>query len=254
MNVFAALPMYDHPGVRASTDALWAAIRDRLRAGGLSAPEVLSRDGDHFAQWHDPALLLGQACCLPFRTNLDGRVSLIGAIDYGLPEMEPGYYVSAFVVREDDPRGTLAEFAGAPLAFNERHSHSGWGTACAAPVHFGAVIETGSHLNACRAVGEGRADIAAIDIISLRLIRAHTDAANGLRIVGQSAPRPGQALITAFPEKQAEIRAAVIAGIAALAPEHRDALGIRGFAPIGVEAYRAVPIPPTPEAYAALGA
>ena len=251
MDSFAALPMYDHPGVQPSTDALWAAIRDRLRAGGMAAPEALTRGGDHFAQWHDPSLLLGQACCLPFKTNLDGRVGLIGTIDYGIPDLEPGYYASAFVVREDDPRSTLDEFAGAPLAFNERHSHSGWGTACAAPVRFGAVIETGSHLNACRAVGEGRADIAAIDVISLRLIRAHTDAAQGLRIVGQSAPQPGQALITALTGKLHEIRTAVAEGIAALDPIHRSALGIRGFVVIDQAAYRAVPIPPTPEAYAA---
>lgn len=249
--MFAALPMYDHPGVRAATDALWAAIRDRLRGAGIDAPEALSRGGDHFAEWQDPSLLLGQACCLPYRVVLDGRVGLVGAIDYGLPDVPPGYYYSAFVAREDDPRATLEDFTGATLAFNESHSHSGWGTACAAPVRFGRLIATGSHSNSCAAISEGRAEIAAIDAISLRLIRAHTGLARGLKVVGRSAPQPGQALITAFREWVPSIRSSVVAGIAALDEEDRAALGIRGFTQIGAAAYRAVPIPPSPEAYGA---
>ncbi|RYH08915.1 phosphate/phosphite/phosphonate ABC transporter substrate-binding protein [Tropicimonas sp. IMCC6043] len=250
--MFAALPMYDHPGVRRATDALWAEIRDRLRAAGIDAPDALRRGGDHFAEWQDPELLLGQACCLPFRTTLDARVGLIGTIDYGLPDIPSGYYVSAFVARRSDPRNSLAEFAGATLAFNESHSHSGWGTACAAPVHFGRLIETGSHRNSCLAIAEDRAEIGAIDAISLRLLSSHSDVAADLKIVGWSAPQPGQALITAYQDRVPALRSAIETGIATLAPANRSALGIRGFVRIDSAAYRAVPIPPSPEAYGAV--
>ncbi|SFC48910.1 phosphate/phosphite/phosphonate ABC transporter substrate-binding protein [Tropicimonas isoalkanivorans] len=249
--MFAALPMYDHPGVRVATDAFWAEVRDRLRATGIAAPDSLTRSDDLFAQWRSRDLLLGQVCGLPFRTEMHEKVTLLGAIDYDLPDTPPGYYHSHFVARKNDARGTLAEFEGALLAFNEAASHSGWATAAFAPVRFRLGPETGSHRESVRAVAEGRVDIAAIDAISWRLLAAHTDLTDGLKIVGRSAASPGQALITAFPEAAPALRAAIAEGIAHLAPEHRAALGMAGLVALTPEEYLAVPNPPTPEAYGA---
>ncbi|MFD0979019.1 phosphate/phosphite/phosphonate ABC transporter substrate-binding protein [Tropicimonas aquimaris] len=248
--MIATLPMYDHPGVREATDALWAAIRERLRAEGIAAPEELSRSDDLFALWRSPNLLLGQICGLPVRTEFHASVTLLGAIDYGLEDTPPGHYHSLFVVRDSDPRSELSEFEGASIVYNEAVSHSGWAVAAFAPVRFQICRETGSHRDSVRALGDGEAEIAAIDAISWRLLQAHTDLASGLKIVGRSPATPGQALVTAQSELACALRRAIAGGIADLAEQHRTALGARGFVEIPLSDYMAVPIPPDPEAYA----
>lgn len=248
--MIATLPMYDHPGVRDATDALWAAIRDRLRAAGIAAPECLSRSDDLFGLWRSPDLLLGQICGLPIRTEFHAKVTLLGAIDYGLDGTPPGYYHSLFVARETDPRSDITEFGGAGLVYNEAVSHSGWAVAAFAPVRFHICRQSGSHLESVRAVGEGVADIAAIDAVSWRLIVAHTGLAIGLRIVGRSPATPGQALVTAHPHHADALRAAIAGGIADLPESHRAALGAKGIVEIPLSAYMSVPIPPDPQAYA----
>lgn len=252
--MIAALPMYDHPGVRAETDALWTAIRLRLCAAGIDAPEKLEREDDIHAQWRSPDLLLGQACGLPFRTELRGHVALIGSIVYDLPDTPDGHYHSLFVARKDDPRASVEEFAGALLAYNDPRSQSGWAVTCNAPMRFRPGPATGSHRNSCVAVSTGEAEIAAIDAVSLRLIRAHTDLAENLKVVGRSETTPGMALITAFPEYLPRLRAAVNGGIADMKDQQRAALFIRGFVESTEAQYFAVPNPPSPEAYAAAAA
>ena len=124
----AALPMYDWPEARDANDRLWAAVRDRLRARGVPAPEGLSRDLPLMAGWTHPRLVLGQTCGLPLVRELAGRVAVVGGEDRGLPGCPPGWYRSAVVVRADDPRGGLADFRGAALAVNGFDSQSGWGS------------------------------------------------------------------------------------------------------------------------------
>ena len=170
-----------------------------------------------------------------------------------MPDTPPGHYHSLFVAREADHRQMLAEFEGAHLAFNEAASHSGWATAAFAPVRFRLGPETGSDRESVRAIADGRAEIAAIDAISWRLLVAHTGLTGGLKIVDRSPASPGQALITAFPAAAAALRSAISEGINHLAPEHRSALGMTEFVALTPEAYLAVPNPPTPEAYAAPG-
>ncbi len=46
MPPIATLPMYDWPERYAETDALWATLRDALRAEGFDPPDDLTRDGD----------------------------------------------------------------------------------------------------------------------------------------------------------------------------------------------------------------
>lgn len=241
--------MYDHPGVRPATDAFWAAIRDRLRASGCDAPQDLTRSDDLTGQWHSPMLLLSQTCGLPYRMGLHREVALVGAIDYGLEDTEPGYYRSVFVARLDDARETLADFGGAVLAYNDGRSHSGWAAAASAPVRFRIGPKTRSHRNSLKAVVDGEAEIAAVDAVAWRLIATRTDAAAVLKAVGVSASAPGLPLITAFPAAVVALRRAIAGGIADLSGDVRGALGLEGLVNIPESDYLAVPIPPTPEAY-----
>ena len=79
----AILPMYDWPGVRDETDALWTAIRTALLDTGLDAPEALTRDIDLMEAWLSPDLLLGQTCGLPFTRALRGRVGVVEGLVNG---------------------------------------------------------------------------------------------------------------------------------------------------------------------------
>lgn len=248
--MIASLAMYDWPQVRAEHDRLWSLIRAALADEGVAAPESLTRDTSLWEVWESPRLILGQTCGMPYRTRLHGRVDLVGTPDHALPDAAPGHYYSELITRADEP-GEVADFIDRTLAFNGQDSQSGW----AAPqnhvarhgLRFTHTRHTGAHRESARAVAEGRADIAAIDAVSWRLIVAHMpELAARLRVIGHTEPTPGLPLITAKGRGTAPLARAVAAAIAALAPPDREALGLAGLAAIPAAAYLAVPTPPPP--------
>lgn len=247
--MIASLPMYDRPETAAANDRFWALIRDRLREGGIAAPELLSRGAaDPFAEWEAPDLVLSQSCGYPYRTRLHGRVALVGTPDYGVKGCAPGYYCSRIVARLDDPRERLSEFEGAQLAFNDPGSQSGWAALAAHSPGLtrGPLLLTGAHAASARAVAEGRADLAALDAVSWALIARAEPFAARLRVVASTPPTPGLPLIAAPGADAAALFAAVAAAIAALPAGDREALLLRGLVRIPAKAYLAVPIPPPP--------
>ncbi|MBP7241905.1 PhnD/SsuA/transferrin family substrate-binding protein [Amaricoccus sp.] len=225
----ATLPMYDWPEVRDHTNALWAGLRDALRARGLAAPEALSRDAMH---WTAPALALSQTCALPLQLGLSQRVTLIGAPDYGHPACPPGYYRSALVVRADDRREAAEELAAARFAYNSTDSQSGWGALVAALGRLDPDqgLATGAHRDSVRAVAAGKAEVAAIDAQSWRLALAWEPSAAQLRVAGWTRPTPGTPFVTAGGRDPAPFAAACAEAIATVAPPVRAALGLAGFA------------------------
>ncbi len=248
--MIAGLPMYDRPETRGATDRLWSAIAVRLRATGIAAPEALTRGADPWSLWRDPDLLLAQTCGLPYRARLHREVTLVATPDYGVAGCPPGHYRSVVVVRSGE---------GVPpaprLACNDPLSQSGWAAAldwaAARGVTFRAVLETGAHAASARTVAEGRADIAAIDAVTWRLLTRVEPAAATLQVIDRTAPRPGLPLIAGPGRDPASLAAAVEGAIAALATEDRAALGLVGLARLPAAAYLALPIPPDPAAYAA---
>jgi len=244
--MIASLPMYDRPELRGANDRLWAAVRDRLGEG----PAMLTRDGDPWDHWVDPGLILSQTCGYPYRAWLHGRVALVGTPDHGLEGCPPGHYCSVLVARADDARDAPAAFATARFAYNDALSQSGW----AAPQNFArdhgfafaGTLRTGGHAASARAVAEGRADIAALDAVSWRMIQAHADFAAALRPVGQTPPTPALPYITARGRDPAPVFDALAGAIAALSPQDRAALSLRGVLRIPAAAYLAVPNPPPP--------
>jgi ABC-type phosphate/phosphonate transport system substrate-binding protein len=244
--MIASLPMYDRPETAAANDRLWQGVRARLGAG----PEHLLREGDLWDHWQSPDLLLSQTCGLPYRSRLHGKVNLVGTPVCDLADCPPGHYCSVFVARRDDPRDDPRDFAGAVLAYNEALSQSGWaapqGWAAERGFAFERVRRTGAHANSARAVAEGRADIAALDALSWRLMARSDSFAQGLRVIGRTDPTPALPWITAGTRDPAPIRAALTAALAALSAEDRDTLGISGLVEIAPEAYLAQPIPSPP--------
>lgn len=248
--MIAALPMYDRPETAAANDRLWAGIRDRLRAGGIAAPDGLSRDRPLRDIWADPALLLAQTCGLPFRRGLCGGAVYVATPAYDLPDCPPGWYRSVLVARAPAAPGSLLRWRGARLAVNDAESQSGHAAPqTLAALHgfrFAELVFTGAHRASARAVAEGRADIAALDAVSWAMIRRWDPFAADLVAVARSLPGPGLPLIAAPGRPVATLAGAVAAAIGALDPADRDALLLAGLARLDPAAYRRVPDPPGP--------
>ena len=247
--MIAALPMYDRPETAGALDRLWAGTRARLRVAGLAAPEALSCGGDLWAQWRSPDLVLGQTCGLPYRAHLHPYVTLIATPDHALPGCPPGHYRSVLICAADDVRETAA-FSGAPMAFNEALSQSGW----AAPqAHFAArglairpALETGSHQASARAVAEGRAAFAAVDAVCWEMLRRWEPFTARLRVFDRTEPAPALPFIAARGADGDAIRRALGAAFAALAPRDRGTLAMRGLVALPASTYLALPLPPAP--------
>lgn len=243
----ASLPMYDRPETAAANDMLWQEVRERL-AG--DAPAQLTRDGDLWAQWLDPGLVLSQTCGFPYRARLHGKVALIGTPDTGLPDCPPGHYYSVLVVRRDDARVSLCDYARARLAYNDPLSQSGWaapqGFAASRGFAFAETLCTGGHAASARAVAAGDADIAAIDAITWRLIARHDAFAQNLHVIARTAPTPALPFIAGVRCDTAAIFDALAGAIATLPARSRQALGLCGLLRLPASDYLCLPTPPQP--------
>ena len=237
--MFAALPMYDFGHVRAATDALWAAIRDALRARGIEAPEGLTRGGDLGEQWRSPALLFGQTCGYPYWNGLRDHLEILAAPLYASDGCEGPTHCSFLVARANDSRTTLAAFRGARAAINGVDSNTGMNLfrAAIAPLarqgrFFGEVVVTGAHSASLEAVAGGEADAAAIDCVTFGLLRPQ-----GVKIIGHTPSSPTLPFVTSR-ATPAAIRAALREALRDLAPQPR--LGLAGVAFVEETAYARV--------------
>lgn len=252
--MIASLGMYDPAPLQAANDALWALVRDGLRARGIAAPEALTRgEGAYWPAWQAPDLVLSQTCGSPYRARLHGRVTLVATPEYGVEGCAPGEYCSVYLVRTDDARGSVEAFDGARLAYNDALSQSGW----AAPVNdaarrgiaFRAGPATGSHGASARAVAEGRADIAAVDAVTWAILTAQGLAPAGLRELDRTPPTPGLPFIAAAGADAPAIRAALSGAIDALPRPQAEMLRLRGLVEFRAERYLTVPTPPPPDRF-----
>jgi ABC-type phosphate/phosphonate transport system substrate-binding protein len=200
MNRIASLAMYDAGG--AAPAALWDTLRGGLEADGIAdVPEDLSVPEDYDAAWLDAGLLLAQTCGYPLVHSLHGKVQYLGTPVYDVEGTEGPYYRSALVVRADHPAETLAELRGQRAAFNSGHSQSGYNAFRDAVARFAedgrffsSAIPTGSHAASVQAIITDKADIAAIDAVSLALMDEKIR--NAIRVIGWTDKAPGLPLIT----------------------------------------------------------
>ena len=247
--MIASLGMYDIPWLAASNDAVWAGLRDRLRASGIAdVPEALERAMPVEDTWRSPDLLLAQTCGYPLLAMGDA-VQVVASPTYDLRGCEGPLYCSLLVVSERVPAEAAQELRGLRAAVNDWQSNSGMNAfrAVIAPHagggrFFAEVVTTGNHLLSLAALRDGRADVAAIDCVSYGLVARHRpELLRGTRVIGETPPLPGLPLITAAampPETVAALRRALRGLVAD--PNlawHRAALGLVGFAVLPREAY-----------------
>ncbi|MGE0857323.1 MAG: phosphate/phosphite/phosphonate ABC transporter substrate-binding protein [Hyphomicrobiaceae bacterium] len=212
----AALPMYDWPERRDEVDAEWAAIRDRLCAAGVPAPEALTRDIDMHEVWLRPNLILAQTCWGPLELGLREHVTVLGQPDYSAFEGGAGeLYSSALVMRQgegaqaaspaDGSASLPLEFMrGKRFAFNSDDSMSGvialtrdLEAAGEGLGIFGERMTSGGHRMSVAMVAKGDADVCAIDCRSWALAQRFEPAAREVAVVGWTARRKGLPYIAA---------------------------------------------------------
>lgn len=241
--MIASLPMYWRPENAAAWQRLWQAVRDELPGlPDLTPPEALPEPWTK--HWLDPDLAVSMTCGLPLRTALRNKVTYVATLDFGL-DAPAGHYLSYLVAR---PGASLGD--PLRLAYNSGDSQSGW-----AALHdleqgtpafdISQWIETGGHAASLAAVADGRADIAAIDAVSLRLLERFEPAAGQVSIVGRSNASPALPLITALGTDPRPLAEAFRAAVDTLNDVDRaDMGGLRGLVTLTDEHYYSVPVPP----------
>ncbi|MDB6001453.1 MAG: phosphate transporter substrate-binding protein [Rhizobacter sp.] len=232
--------MYDVD--RDAVRSWWHGLAAALRAQGLrGVPDALEWPQDLGAHWHDPNLLLGQTCGHPLVSRLATRVQVVGAFRYTAPGCSGIQYRSELLARTDAPGCSIEDFRGSIAAVNDRESHSGFHAlrARVAPFatngrFFASYTESGSHRASLALLQARQADVAAIDCVTLALLRRHApETLAGLHVIGSTARAPGLPLITAArttAEELVQLRRALRAACADDALRSvREALFIGGF-------------------------
>lgn len=241
--MIATLPMYDRAETADATDVLWQAVRKRLGHG----PDRLSQDIGIWQAWENPNLLFSQTCGLPYRMWLHGRAQIIGTPDYGLPGCPPGHYNSVILTRRSES-ADLAELIGRRVVISQRHSQSGyaalWSHARSLGLTLGPTSVSGSHAASCQWLAQDRADIAAVDAQTWRLIQRYDPIATELKELARTDPTPALPFITGPAGDVTALRHALRAAVADLDQTTRDTLHLRGIETVPTSAYLTVPTPP----------
>ena len=246
--MIASLPMYHRSETRAAHGRMWDLIRKHLGYG----PSQLTYGIEGIEHWLDPNLLISQTCGMPYRLYLHGKVRLVGAPVWDLDHERDGYYHSVIIARKDSAIESLMDCIGRRLAVNMGISQSGW----AAPQNmamehgfsFTDVLETGAHVASARAVAEGAADIAALDIVTWMLIGTHDKSfSHDLKVVCRTPSTPALPYITSMAQEADAIFEATKSAIRDLSDTDRDTLKLRGITRISAEDYLSVPSPAFPK-------
>ena len=245
----AALPMYDLVELRDATCAWWDAI---ARHAGVAA-DLLSPD-DLTTHWTAPDLLFSQTCGYPLTHALAGRVRYLATPRYAAEGCDGPLYRSAVLVREASALRTFADASGKKVAINGFDSQSGCNvlramaarTSAVRPF-FGGVVVTGSHAASLMAVVEARAELAAVDCVTLALLRAvRPTASTGLRAIAWSTAAPSLPYITGLRTSN-EVTTALAHGLASAAADPalasvRRRLLIDGVSVLDPSAYAVIPV------------
>jgi ABC-type phosphate/phosphonate transport system substrate-binding protein len=248
MTRIAALPMYNV--TPAFADDWRALLADVLHAVGPSARIVEPGDDLH-ALWRAPDLLLAQTCGYPLTHGLkNAGVQLVATPRFDVDGYDDARYSSVIVVRADAPYASIDDLRGLRAAYNQDDSHSGMNALrhAVAPFaregrFFSEVARSGSHVGSLRAVAERRADVAAIDCVTMAYVRdALPDLAREVRTLSYTHSAPGLPLIASrqVPVDTIEALRCALADAVAQDPARAARLHLRGFSTLTLNDYDAI--------------
>lgn len=196
--------------------------------------------------WQRPDLLFSQTCGYPFTHEFAGKLKLVATPHYAAPGCDGPFYCSILFAREHHP---LPEFRGRIAAFNNRDSMSGMlalklmFSPFAKDGHFfSRAVETGGHLASLAALQSNKADVAAIDCVTVAYARRYRpQVLEGLVEVGRSPQVPGLPFVT-IAGNIAKLRQALADVFAdeSLA-EIREAMLLEGFSLLTEADYAVIP-------------
>jgi ABC-type phosphate/phosphonate transport system substrate-binding protein len=208
---------------------------------------IVDPGDDLHAFWQRPDLLISQTCGYPFMRRLRERAQLIATPHFDAPGCAGADYSSVLVVRADATGEALDDFRGARAAYNQDDSNSGMNALrhnvarfARDGSFFAETICTGSHLASLRAVADARADIAAIDCVTMAFVRdGLPELARTVREIGWTSSSPGLPLIAAN-----EVPATMIAALRTALEVARKAdpararrLRLKGFSTLSLADY-----------------
>ncbi len=196
----------------------------------------------------DPALLLGHTCGYPLMTRYAGVLEPVAAPVFDVDGCNGPLYASHFIVAADSDLDSLAACRGGVVAINGYDSNSGMNVlrhalAALAPGerYFARAELTGAHAASVAAVADGRADLAAIDCVTLALL---ADADPGLvarvRSIGRSVQTAGLPFVAPSRSPHAGFCDSLNAALAEIAPEHRERLHLQRFQTVTRDDYAAI--------------
>jgi ABC-type phosphate/phosphonate transport system substrate-binding protein len=200
MNWIASLPMYN---VTPALAADWRAFLANVLRETVPLTRIVDAREPLPGFWRRTDLLISQTCGYPLMHGLREYVQLVATPEFDAPGCRGPDYSSVIVTRADGPIDSLEASRGLRVAFNQSDSNSGMNALrhAIAPLardgsFFGKVVITGSHLGSLTAIAEDRADIAAIDCVTMAFVRdGLPQLAQAVRELAWTQASPGLPLI-----------------------------------------------------------
>ena len=197
MTAIATLPMYLFPDNKKAHDMLWSLIYHYLlEANFTNIPSALSQHED--AIYHHGNLLLSQICGYPFVNSYDDILSLIGTPCYHIPA-KVGNYFSYIITHKNNINKPINR-----IAINCKTSQSGYHTLLqycqenTIKIYDDMIIITESHLESVNIIEDNRADIAAIDAVTMSLLQQfYPQNYTNIKIITQTKETLGLPFVTA---------------------------------------------------------
>jgi ABC-type phosphate/phosphonate transport system substrate-binding protein len=242
ISMITSLPMYDWPEIAGATDAFWTSLSRQLGVEG-----ALYRGVDYDAPWKRPDLVFSQTCGYPFTHEFRGKLRYVATPHYDADGCEGPNYCSIVFAREP---GVIVDFRGVVAAVNTPESMSGMLALklVTAPFRDGSLpffsreLMTGGHVASIEAVAAGRADVCAIDCVTVALARRHRPhLLAGLCEIGRSPSVPGLPYVTNALEPEVARNALDKVFADSASEKVRKELLLTGCSNLGEQGYNIIP-------------
>lgn len=197
-------------------------------------------------------MLLGHTCGYPLMRFLRSDCQPVCVPLFDVDGCNGKYYSSHIVVSVDSDISKLAECHNKIAAINGHDSNSGMNVLRHAvallgspPPFLSKVIVSGSHFNSLSAIANRQADVAAIDCVSIALIRDEwPELIDRVKTIGYSEATCGLPLVipnTDRPNIEAEsITLALELALKGLSDNHKKTLHLTGFENVSLDDYQSI--------------